>query len=198
MISVNNSNNAALLILKTGQEKTTFEPDYFLGPSNISSGVILKAVNSAFAESKDLQNQFHAKVEELTKQYKLDTGEEPDPASMKRGALVHVIEDNRQAFPPEEFVIKTKLEDGSEIESTIRSLVYYSGNLFEKEVAEKKEQYEASIAAEPEPDAAAIKLNALSQVVKTLILDSQDSTLALLGESDADSEENLAKQFLEN
>lgn len=203
MTYVNANNNAALAILKSGQSGASAAGFLASGPFSANSDSILDAISSAFKENKSFQQQFSTKFAELTEEYKKSSHRgfgETHPDNVKHNALAYAISENREAFPPEEIVLHTDLPDGASISTTIPALVYFKVEILEKGLVEKQEQYDASIAPETEPDQATIKLNALSKVVETLVLDKQDSTLVLFEETEtqADFEEDLAKPFLEN
>ncbi|MDK1374955.1 MULTISPECIES: hypothetical protein [unclassified Sinorhizobium] len=187
-------NSAALAILRSGSRAEVSAADFLLSPVfKASSDAVAAAVFNAIAENRDFQKEFSDSYDAAMKLGATLGGIHPDNA--KHMALADLIMKHRESFPPEEFTIYTDLPEEASITTTIPSVAAMKGEIFRERIAEKQAAFDAEIAAaEASPDPAAVKLNALSQVVKVLVLDAAEPAVALLENSLPKSEE-LAKPF---
>ncbi|MDH4414877.1 MAG: hypothetical protein QE484_16320 [Rhizobium sp.] len=89
--------------------------------------------------------------------------------------------EHRTKFPPEEFTIYTDLGNGGSIASIIPSIVSMKGDLFAADMAKKQAAYDEAVALQnAEPDPELVKIGAMAQVVKTLVVDGKETDTALL------------------
>lgn len=195
MVSISSTHNtAALTLLQSGQQ--TSSATGFLNSSSFSasSDGVFNAIFDAFSSSRDLQKQFSAAFKKATENGVATDGSHILPNNAKHIALVDVIVANREAFPPEEFTVQTELWDGGSITTTIPSAVSMEASSFQEKTAEKQAAYDASV-METEPDPEVVKLNAMSQVVKSLVLDNGE--LANDGQGDEAALMILARTYLD-
>lgn len=174
MVSVSFVNNAAALAILQSSERNPSATD-FLSSSVVSasSNDALLAVFDAFAASKEFQKQFTAEFRKWMEKAAPD-GTRIHPDNAKHNALTDVIIKNREAFPPEQFSIRTELPNGASIETTIPSKAAMMGDIFKGNVAERHSAYDAELAeANAFPDPEPVKLQAMAQIVRTLALDKQ-------------------------
>ncbi len=189
-------NSAALVLLQQKQSNSSASTFLSSGSLSTSSDGTLSAINDAFSSNKDLQTQFNAAYKAWMQRVE-DGKSDLQPDNAKHNALTEVITANRDSFPPEEFVIRTELPDGASISTTIPSAASIKAETFKATIAEKQSQYDADVAAQAsDVDDGAVKLNALSKIVETLTLDSQDTAL-LLFDLDSASEPALAHPFFQ-
>lgn len=178
-------NFVALTVLRSSQK--TADDNNALG-FNFSvtgaSGDLKATILDAFSLDTGLVQQFRANFERIMKD-SAAKGMNIEPSNGKHNALTETIAGNREAFPPEEFKIYTKLANGASIGTTIPSRAAMMGDIFKQKVAEKQESYDAAITVrDAEPDPELIKLDAMAKVVKSLVLDANDP-LALVESSSA-------------
>ncbi|MBB4185347.1 hypothetical protein [Sinorhizobium terangae] len=187
-------NSAALAILRSGSRAGVSAVDFLLSSVfKASSDAVAAAIFNAIAGNSDFQKEFLDSYDAAMKRGATLGGIHPDNA--KHIALADLIIKHRQSFPPEEFTIHTDLPDGASITTTIPSVAAMKGEIFKEQIAEKQAAFDAEIAAaKVSPDPAAVKLNALSQVVKVLVLDGAEPVSALLENSQPKPDE-LAKPF---
>ncbi|WP_331371782.1 hypothetical protein [Sinorhizobium chiapasense] len=185
-------NSAALAILRSGSQVSAI--DFLHSPVfKASSDAVAAAIFNAIAGIRDFQKEFSDSYDAAMKRGATLGGIHPDNA--KHIALADLIIKHRESFPPEEFTIHTDLPEEASITTTIPSVAAMKGEIFKEEIAEKQAAFDAEIAAaEASPDPAAVKLNALSQVVKVLVLDDAEPVATLLENSPPKPEE-LAKPF---
>lgn len=194
MVSVSSFNNAAALTLLKGDAQNSVSS--FLNSSvfKVQSGEIFTAISTAMASS-EMQKDFKAFFEEAMDAGFRSSAEGIHPDNGKHNALVHTIMEHRKKFPPEEFTIHTDLPDGASITTTIPSIVSMKGDLFAADMAKKQAAYDEAVALEnAEPDPELVKIGAMAQVVKTLVVDGQQTDLALLLD---ESERNPGRGYQE-
>lgn len=199
---IDTNGTTALIILKSsptgeldeeGNSKSNSEESYsFTSESN----AILDALTGSFAEGGEYREKVLDKIDKLEKQYR-EEGLEYPPEQIKHNAIFQVIEENREEFPPEEFTISTELPDGEIIKNTVKAIVFYQGDIFKRELVEKQEKYDAEMLAIEEAakvDPAKVRLEAMSKVVETLVLDGFNPTEEILEETEAVSALEKEKQ----
>lgn len=97
------------------------------------------------------------------------------PENAKFNAVVDVIMDHREDFPPEEFTVQMTYQSGAWGYTTIPSAKSMAGTIFQKWAADNQAAHDEEAAEEnAAPDAASAKLDALEQAVKTLVLNGPD------------------------
>jgi hypothetical protein len=194
MVSVSSFNNTAALTLLKGDAQN--DVSSFLNSSvfKVQSSEIFTAISTAMA-SEELQKDF----KEFFKRA-MDVGSRSgaEPISKDNGrhiALHDVIMKHRTKFPPEEFTIYTDLGNGGSIASIIPSIVSMKGDLFAADMAKKQAAYDEAMALQnAEPDPELVKIGAMAQVVKALVVDGQKTDLALLLD---ESERNPGRGYQE-
>ena len=186
MLAVNSFNNtAALTLLKGDPQKSVTD---FLNSSafQVQTNEIFSSVSAAFSSS-DFQKQYMDALKFFSDAGTLSGGQRASDDNIRHNALADVILKNRASFPPEEFTIHTDLGGGASITTTIPSLVSMKGDLFAADVAKKQAAFDAALAQEnAEPDPELVKISAMAQVVKTLVVDGQEADAAktLLAETE--------------
>ncbi|WP_210170351.1 hypothetical protein [Rhizobium sp. Root1212] len=175
-MSISIANNiTALSLLQFGQQ-SAFATTLLNSTSfSATSDAILKSLASAFSSSAKLQQQFSDALDKALKNGVASDGQKIHPDNARHNAMVDVILANRGDFPPEEFSIHNDLPDGASITTEIPSAAALKAAAFKAEVSQKQAAYDAAIdmsAAQVDPDV--VKINAMSQVVKSLVLDSAE------------------------
>lgn len=98
------------------------------------------------------------------------------PENAKFNAIVDLIMDHREDFPPEEFTIHMTYQSGAWGYTTIPSATSMAGTTFQKWAADNQAAHVEDVAERnAAPDAASAKLDALEQAVKTLVLNGRDA-----------------------
>lgn len=196
MTSISTVNNtAALTVLRSGQNASSVEG--FLGSSNFkaSSPAVFKGILTAFAENPNFVEQFNKEFKKQM-EWTAPDGSHIHPNNASHNALIEVIMANRDAFPPGEFTISTKFEGGW-MTTVIPSAESVKLARFAEDVAAKQKAYDDAVAAKEAaetPDPEAVKLKAMADVVKTLILDGAEQET---GESTTAPQAILAKPYLD-
>lgn len=196
MTSISTVNNtAALTVLRSGQNASSVEG--FLGSSNFkaSSPAVFKGILTAFAENPSFVEQFNKEFKKQM-EWTAPDGSHIHPNNASHNALTEVIMTKRDAFPPEEFTISTKFEGGWAT-TVIPSAESVKLARFAEDVAAKQKAYDDAVAAKEAaetPDPEAVKLKAMADVVKTLILDGAEQET---GESTTAPQAILAKPYLD-
>lgn len=104
------------------------------------------------------------------------------PENAKFNAVVDVIMNHREDFPPEEFRVETTFPSGAWGYTTIPSAQSTAGTTFQKWAADNQAAHDEEVAEKTAgPDAASAKLDALEQAVKTLVLNGPDEAGDALG-----------------
>ncbi|MFN7089433.1 MAG: hypothetical protein ACK4P4_02620 [Allorhizobium sp.] len=186
MLAVNSFNNIAALTLLKGDSQNSVSSFLSSSVFKVQSTEIFSAVSTAFS-SADFQEQYTEALKFFSDAGTLSGGQKASDDNIKHNALTDVIIKNRASFPPEEFTIHTDLGGGASITTTIPSIVSMKGDLFAADVAKKQAAFDEAITLEnAEPDPELVKLNAMAQVVKTLVVDGQDAdaSVTLLNESE--------------
>lgn len=197
MTSISTVNNtAALTVLRSGQNASSVEG--FLGSSSFkaSSPAVFKGILTAFAENPNFVEQFNKEYKKVMERTAPD-GSRVHPNNASHNALVEVIMTNRDAFPPEAFTIRTDLPGGGALINPIPSAEDVKLARFAEDVAAKQKAYDDAVAAKEAaetPDPEAVKLKAMADVVKTLILDGAEQET---GESTTAPQAILAKPYLD-
>jgi|GEM_PF-3350522 len=197
MTSISTVNNtAALTVLRSGQNASSVEG--FLGSSNFkaSSPAVFKGILTAFAENPSFVEQFNKEFKKQM-EWTAPDGSHIHPNNASHNALIEVIMANRDAFPPGEFEIHTNLPDGASMHVTIPSAEDVKLARFAEDVAAKQKAYDDAVAAKEAaetPDPEAVKLKAMADVVKTLVLDSAQQET---GETTSAPQAILAKPYLD-
>ena len=151
----------------------------------VQTSEIFSAVSTAMS-SAEMQKDFKEFFDRA-----MDVGSRSGAESISEDngrhiALHDVIMKHRTKFPPEEFTIHTDLGGGASITTIIPSLVSMKGDLFAADVAKKQAAFDEALAQEnAEPDPELVKISAMAQVVKTLVVDGQevDAAKTLLAET---------------
>lgn len=89
-------------------------------------------------------------------------------------ATIKVIVENRQEFGDDEFSISMELDNGQVLSQTIKSIAFYKAEIFANEVAEKFDAYLESQEEETTLDPEYVKINIMTDIVETMVLDNQD------------------------
>ena len=179
MVSVSPFNNTAALTLLKGDSQNSIGS--FLNSSvfKVQSGEIFSAISTAVS-SGDMHKQYREALEFFSERATVG-GQRASDDNIRHNALTEVIINNRASFPPEEFTIHTDLGDGASITTTIPSLVSMKGDLFAADMTKKQAVYDEAVALKnAEPDPGLVKISAMAQVVKTLVVDGQETETALL------------------
>lgn len=163
------------------------------------SDAIFSALVNAFATDAQMRQTYDDKVSGMRRQ-------EP---RMHKGAasfasMQDVIFDNREKFPPQEFVLRIDLWDPGQDQSSARSLVIKIPSLamvnamkFAERNAEKERAYFQALAdteRHGKVDPATTQLMAMSKALQTLLVDNED--VAKVGDEQA-SQATLAKPFID-
>ncbi|MGV1869078.1 hypothetical protein [Agrobacterium rosae] len=174
MLTVNSFSNAAALTLLNGSNQNSVSSYLNSSVFKAKSSEIFGAISTAMS-SAELQKDFKAYYERAMDSGSRLGAEGMHPDNGKHIALVDVIMEHRTEFPSEEFTIHTDFPDGASITTTIPSVASMKGDLFAADIAKKQAAYDEAIALEnAEPDPELVKINAMAQVVKTLMVDAQD------------------------
>lgn len=179
MVSVSSFNNTAALTLLKGDTPNSVSS--FLNSSvfKVQSSEIFGAISDAFS-SADMQKQYRESLEFFSERATIG-GQRASDDNIRHNALTDVIMKNRASFPPEEFTIHTDLPDGASITTTIPSIVSMKGDLFAADVAKRQAAFDKAVALEKaEPDPEQMKISAMAQVVKTLVVNGQETETGLL------------------
>lgn len=180
MVSVSAFNNTAALTLLKGDAQNSVSSFMNSSVFKVQSGEIFTAISTAMA-SEELQKDFKEFFKQAMDAGFKTSAEGIHPDNGKHIALVHTIMEHRTKFPPEEFTIHTDLPNGASITSTIPSIVSMKGDLFAADMAKKQAAYDEAMALQnAEPDPELVKIGAMAQVVKALVVDGQKTDLALL------------------
>ncbi len=179
MVSVSSFNNTAALTLLKGD--TPNGVSSFLNSSvfKVQSSEIFGAISDAFS-SADMQKQYRESLEFFSERATVG-GQRASDDNIRHNALTDAIIKNRASFPPEEFTVQTDLGEGRWMITTIPSIVSMKGDLFAADVAKKQAAYDEAVALEnAEPDPELVKIGAMAQVVKTLVVNGQEPDTTLL------------------
>lgn len=172
--------------------------DGFLDSSSFkaSSLEVFKGILTAFAENPSFVEQFNKEYKKQM-EWTAPNGGHIHPNNASHNALVEVIMTNRDAFPKEEFTIHTELPDGASMHATIPSAEDVKLARFAEDVAAKQKAFDDAVAAKEAaetPGPEAVKLKAMAEVVKTLVLDSAQQET---GEAITAPQAILAKPYLD-
>lgn len=180
MVSVSSFNNTAALTLLKGDTPNSVSSFMNSSVFKVQSSEIFTAISTAMASS-EMQKDFKAFFEEAMNAGFRSSAEGIHADNGKHIALVHTIMKHRTEFPPEEFTIHTDFGNGGYITTTIPSIVSMKGDLFAADMAKKQAAYDEAVALQnAEPDPELVKIGAMAQVVKTLVVDGKQTDTALL------------------
>lgn len=179
MVSVSSFNNTAALTLLKGDTPNSVSSFMNSSVFKVQSSEIFGAISDAFS-SADMQKQYRESLEFFSERATVG-GQRASDDNIRHNALTDVIIKNRASFPPEEFTVQTDLGEGRWMITTIPSIVSMKGDLFAADIAKKQAAYDEAVALQnAEPDPELVKIGAMAQVVKTLVVNGQEPDTALL------------------
>lgn len=158
----------------------------FLNSTKVSGTPgILDAIRDALNKDSKLRADFE-KFYKKESDFVASNGEHISGDNARHNALVSTIQSNRSAFPPEAFTIRTELDDGASIETTIGSAASMAAATFQADQAKRVADYESAQEAKAvggsiSSETSNAKLVALGKIVDTLTVNSaeQEGNIAL-------------------
>ncbi|MGO6851730.1 hypothetical protein ELH26_07905 [Rhizobium leguminosarum] len=166
-----------------------------------SSTSVANAIAAAFTSNGELQKVFSSRYEAVMESAaRKFNGISIHPDNGRHNALADTIIANRESFPPEEFTIHTDLPDGASITTIIPSAAAMKGETFKKWVQEKQSSFDAAQAAKEatldNTVSGTAAVAALSQIVETVVLNTNKSRAQMLLQATSVAQEDLAKPYL--